>query len=424
MTTKVISTFCSCNDQEQRGFKKGQFRYPHASNIRPGQAELRRTTTGQVKKGSQSATPLDATYLRGSNQTLDAFAYPPNYSCGGHHPPHSASFGSTNVAQNIEDTKPYICPSPLDNIEVRGDKPTNQKRDKWAKRAKQKAKQSPNMAKMALLDTSRKRAYTSTFFCSQTVQITHEGQRKTMRCKRRWCTICSGVNAYHLRQKYTPIFEQFNDVIFVTLTAQTVKAAELTDHIRHITGTLSKIIEAKRKRENRTGTGWRLSGLRKVEVTIRPGGLYHAHLHLLLEGNLSHGRQLLTEWVRRMRTDGKRCSLKAQNVRKADKNAFAELTSYITKDSKKDDKNELVNHPARRQDHVWEAMTGIRSVHPINITASPQEQPTDDQETDNQETDTEAKKSEGNYIWYRNWTWVEHSTGEALTDCSPPDETG
>ena len=422
--TKVQSTFCSCNDQEQRGFKRGALRNPHASNIRPGQAEFYRTTTGQVKKGSQSATPLPATYFVGSCQTCDALRIPANYSCGGHHPPQSASFGSTNVLQNIEDAKPTAHPSPLDNIELRGDKPTNQRREKWAKRAKQKAKQGPNMAKMALLDTSRKRAYNSTFFCSQNVQITDEGHRKTMRCKRRWCTICSGVNAYHLRQKYTPIFEQFSDVIFVTLTAQTVKADELPSHIRHITRTLSKIIEAKRKRENRTGTGWRLSGLRKVEVTIRPGGLYHAHLHLLLEGNLSHGRQLLNEWVTRMRTDGKRCSLKAQNVRKADKNAFAELTSYITKDSKKDDKNELVNHPASRQDHVWEAMTGIRSIHPINITAAPQEQPTDDQETDTQETDTHAKKSEGIYAWYHGWTWVDFSSGEALTDCSPPNETG
>lgn len=284
--------------------------------------------------------------------------------------PASALPDKTNIG-NVRDISRYIT-----------NKAGQRKKKKKEKKEKspierlhtRKKLQQPNMLNMCRLyenedDERRALRYLRGAMCHNTFLLQESTLSKiSFSCGLRQCKMCSAARAYKQALKYIPILERMGSLVFVTLTAKTCKGSELKDQLRLRKLILSQIIEFYKKRNQRNPNAWRLIGLLKNEITIRPDDFYHPHFHLVLAGTHGDGNLLILEWMKRCRKkgiDSGWLSQKVIEVSTPDK-AITELTKYVCKDANgKEEK--ITSHPVERQRVVWEALEGTRTLHPIAL---------------------------------------------------------
>jgi hypothetical protein len=286
-------------------------------------------------------------------------------------------------------------------LEIRRDKPYKQKtkrnHDKPAhplvKQAKRKENQQPNTAAIieylrSVGDDKLEKKYQNQYFCRHWKYV-EQGKAipTSISCKNRSCAMCSAIRAAILFEQYKQPLSKFANLIFVTLTAQTVKGSELKERVKKLTEIIGRMIESQKQRYLRGKDPHRYRGLRKLEITIRPDDHYHAHFHLILSGSMYWGRRIVVEWLRQCKAEGIEVSRKGQNVQQAQSvtEALEELTKYVVKNGEYEEQegsdiNRLRNHPPERQLVVWDAMKGKRAVHPIDIKAVKREEEAEEAE--------------------------------------------
>jgi len=141
-----------------------------------------------------------------------------------------------------------------------------------------------------------------------------------------------------------------DDFYFVTLTAPTVKARELSNEVSKRYKAFTRIKDNIRKTY-----GIKLNGLRKTEIEYSElNDWYHPHFHIMIQGY--HNAKLVRDlWLKQF----KNASVKAQNIRfcdSNDSNNLVEVFKYAVKDVTKD------TTTAKAMDIIYSALEGVRTV--------------------------------------------------------------
>jgi hypothetical protein len=279
----------------------------------------------------------------------------------------------------------------LDNIQIRRDKVEENQSDekselrkKWLLNARKKHLQAPFMSDMIDYFQEKKdwkfeRKFTRTYHCRDEYQITHDGQALTLRCENRWCNSCSNMRAIRLRDRYQKPLSALDEVWFVTLTGMAVMPGEgrLKERLLVYKKVWSKLIGKYKKRAQRSGDYSRIRGLRKLEIEISKNiltfGYFHPHFHVITEGTESFMREFMSDWVAALQKHGIKASMKAQKAVRAERDEnghikMSELTKYVTKSLVEDpETGELKQVAPAAFAEIWEAVQGIRLIHPIDI---------------------------------------------------------
>lgn len=231
-------------------------------------------------------------------------------------------------------------------------------------------------------------------------------------CKTRWCLTCNRIRTALVILGYGPQFRNLEDLQFVTLTVQTCTRDELPDRIILFQKIWRQIL---RYNHNlcKKGRGRVLIGLRKAECTGRPGGKYHYHFHLMIEG-LENAEWLLEQWKKRTRESGLKVSDSAQDIRKADENTLVELAKYSTKIATKLKGKDYYLASAEQLDWIFQCLRGKRTYQPFGGLSAVEE-----------EFDDDALIGQALPDGLEGFLWTWHGTdwvselGELLTDFRP-----
>lgn len=174
-------------------------------------------------------------------------------------------------------------------------------------------------------------------------------------CNQRWCLVCNRIRTARLISGYLGEMQRFRNPYFVTLTKKTVTAEDLPASMAYMAETWRKIADTARKSRKK------FRGVRKAECTIRPGGLYHYHFHLVIEGK-GNAQWLINTWLDRM---GDQADARAQDMRPANDNSLKELFKYFTKLTAKDKAGKVELIDPKRMDVIFQAMRGKRVFQPF-----------------------------------------------------------
>jgi len=175
-------------------------------------------------------------------------------------------------------------------------------------------------------DSPLKKSYDNTFHCNNVK--TFDGDTLTASyCKNRWCSTCSRIKTAVLINNYLPYVSDFVTPYFVTLTLPTCSLADLPERIDYFQSTWRIMYNnAIHKNSFLSRSGIRFRGIKKFECTLRPGGLYHYHAHLIVD-SLEAAQWLVAEWLKR----NPLASPLSQDIRPADTRSLVEVCKYSTK---------------------------------------------------------------------------------------------
>jgi succinate dehydrogenase flavin-adding protein (antitoxin of CptAB toxin-antitoxin module) len=208
---------------------------------------------------------------------------------------------------------------------------------------------------------------------------------------------------------YEPELDNLIDPYFVTLTRVTCDKSELNNRILEMEDAWRLIyLQTKKAKFKREHNNQPFKGIRKMECTVRPGGKFHFHYHVIIQGE-EIAKHLLNQWTKRF-TDS---NWIAQDMRKADKGSYKELFKYFTKVTYK---SKITNYraldtvfKALRRKRVFQAFGGIKKAsEEIEETLSTQE--------------IDETLEDMFYKWnpYQN-DWFGTQTGQALVDEEIPE---
>lgn len=254
------------------------------------------------------------------------------------------------------------------------------------------------------------RAYKNTLYCNFRLTVGMDNTLTGTYCKNRWCMVCGRIRTGVLINGYISQLQGLKDPQFVTLTLPTVNSKELPQRIKDIEIEWRKITDASLK-----GKRIDFKGIRKAECTVRPNGMYHYHLHLLVSG-VDNAQWLVKQWLKRFPD----ANADAQDIRPADERSYKEIFKYFTKliSSKSD---ERVFDEFDRLDVIFTALRGKRTYQPFGGVKLVSE------DIDAKLYATELpKKFEGCQVGLI-FRWViqdwETQTGQTLTDYKPSEQT-
>jgi hypothetical protein len=215
------------------------------------------------------------------------------------------------------------------------------------------------------------RSYWNMYRCNREMVKDSKGNVKTRYCKNRLCLICNSIRTAALLDKYAPIFEAWEDELFmVTLTIENCEANQLKASIDEMQKSFIKAKDSIKKLHQK-GRAKKFEGLRKLECTSLRENDFHPHFHILVRGeeNAYLLRDYWVEVVQKSKIIS--CKLKGwdekeqrhvelQRVDKAFGNIGKELFKYFTKiisTSSKEKGNFIYTN---RLDTIFKAMKGKR----------------------------------------------------------------
>jgi hypothetical protein len=340
---------------------------------------------------------------------------------------------------------------------VRGKKQSQEPEEKEAvadlqaipKRAKRKYKQKGILVALMELKSPREKGYRNAYYCNhcmtvengkasagRLVAIMSEDARKVKKwerdhpgefypfkvmrdgafCKKRWCRICSSVQANQFIKKYLPVFQTFQKnrgAVMVTLTGPTVTGSELEQRVELMIKCFARIVDSEKRLYLKEPDKYnRLEGWRKTEITERPDDLYHPHFHIIIHGNISDGYRVVALWERAMAKEGVKIEANlAQDVTICDEDSMVELTKYISKDVTKGH-SAGSQEAAKRLDVIYAALEGKQVYSSFGFKLP---KPTVEEMTETaMENDANTTKSNDGEYHYSRHSWQRPDTGERL----------
>lgn len=201
-------------------------------------------------------------------------------------------------------------------------------------------------------DSFLAKSYERSTHCTGTLTPNAEGRLVAHYCKNRWCPVCLSIRIAVLINGYKPQLDKLKDPYFVTLTRPSCTAKELPLQIKRMGDAFRKIKHRKSMRN--------VPGLRKAECTTRPGGRYHYHFHIIIEGK-ENAEYLIKSWLKL----NPGSVLKAQDMHKADCSSMERLFKYFTKLLAKDKDGDLHMMDFRMLDVIFRALHGKRIFQPF-----------------------------------------------------------
>lgn len=217
-----------------------------------------------------------------------------------------------------------------------------------------------------------KKSYWSGYHCCHELEVNEGGNIVGRYCKTRWCLTCNRIRTALVILGYGPQFQGMEDMQFVTLTVETCTKDELPARITLFQDIWRQILKYNTNL-CRKGRGRVLIGLRKAECTGRPGGKYHYHFHLMIQG-LENAEWLLEQWIKRTRAAGLKVSEDAQDIRKADQNTLIELAKYSTKIATKIRGKDYYLATAEQLDWIFQCLRGKRTYQPFGGLSAVEEE--------------------------------------------------
>lgn len=196
-----------------------------------------------------------------------------------------------------------------------------------------------------------KKAYDNTYHCNQ--YKTYDGETMTGKyCKNRWCITCNRIRTAININHYSEQINKFGTPMFVTLTRPTCTIEELPGQLEHFAKTWRQIYKSANRNDRKAARlNVNLIGIRSIECTLRPNGMYHLHMHIILDG-FNNAHWLVSEWLER----NKDSSDAAQDARVANAGSLVELFKYAVKISK----DIIYNTDYERLDSIFRIMKGRR----------------------------------------------------------------
>lgn len=249
-------------------------------------------------------------------------------------------------------------------------------------------------------DSSLRKAYQRSIYCSDTYAPTEEGTLQTHRCRGRWCPVCASIQTAQMIAGYAPQLAKLDDLWFVTLTRPTVTAEELPEQIKTYQSVWSLMTR------QRYWKATKPKGLRKMECTIRPEGRYHYHWHIIIQGE-DNARWLIDQWLRR-NPDSDRA---AQDMRRVDNGGYIELFKYFTKLMAVDKSTGKRYIDFKRLDVIFQAIQGKRVYQPFGGLTKVEEE-IDDSKLIATDVPVEFLRL---WKWMTGVGYVDYQTGEVLT---------
>lgn len=248
------------------------------------------------------------------------------------------------------------------------------------------------------------KSYWNSYWCNRTLLAT-EGSVTSQYCNARWCLVCNRIRMAKMINGYITPLGKLSDKYFVTLTVPNCDASLLGVTIRKMLNCFKQITETMKKRKQRGDKDYQIVGIRKLECTYNEHtDTYHPHFHLIVSGE-NCASDIVKEWLHR----NPKCTIKAQDYRKANEGSIIELFKYFAKIVSK--VNGCYTIHLKSLDVIFCSMLGLRVFQPIGIKKVTE--------------DVEGLISE--YIGIEDgvWTWYESDwydeEGVALT-CYVPSE--
>lgn len=257
-------------------------------------------------------------------------------------------------------------------------------------------------------DSPMKKSYDNSYHCARVKEYDGEKMTSTY-CKNRWCYTCNRIRTAVNINNYGPEISKMGQPYFVTLTRPTCTIDELPGQIKKMETAWRRLYKySKMKTKAPYRNGIFLKGVRSVEVTLRPGGLYHYHYHFIVDG-WANAEWLRSQWLKRNPDSTEN----AQDVRPADKGAMMELFKYAIKMSVKvADSNDF-----KRLDKVFQALKGKRTLSTFGGFKVPKKVKDDEFDEIESQITEELQLRLGNdrsvWVWDdKAYDWVNKQTGE------------
>jgi hypothetical protein len=151
---------------------------------------------------------------------------------------------------------------------------------------------------------------------------------------------------------YMPVFKEFKNPQFVTLTRPNVTAGDLPGEIDDLIKKFRDLLLHLRRYKKIN-----LKGIRKLEVTFNwHESTYHPHFHLLVDSPGS-AKAILDEWLLR----NEAASPVAQHIRPANPGSYLEMFKYATKIAVAGDISDYA------KDIIFQAIQDKRIYQPFGI---------------------------------------------------------
>lgn len=248
-------------------------------------------------------------------------------------------------------------------------------------------------------------AYIKTIYCGEELMpvINDDGKRRlaSKRCEGRWCPRCQSIRIAKLIQGYSPELSKLDELYFVTLTAPTVEASKLPDRMTEFQKRWTSITRQRYWKQHKP------TGIRKVECTIRPNGMYHYHFHVIIQGK-EHAEWVVSQWLKRC----PEASGLAQDIRPVRQGEWLEIFKYFTKLVAQDKSTGKRFIDFKRLDVVMQAMKGKRVYQPFGGIKQVAEESVED-ELESVEIPREYHKL---WRWATGVGYIDEETGEILTN--------
>lgn len=254
------------------------------------------------------------------------------------------------------------------------------------------------------------KSYWNTYHCSATLSLRGSGKVNGTYCKCRWCMVCNAIRTAVCIKKYSPVFANWSDMYFVTLTQRTVPFEKLSSQIDEMQSIFSNIKGSVKKQYQRKNIDFKMVGVRKLECTYNTKSKrYHPHYHFIVQSK-EMALMLRSEWLKR----NANAQIQAQDVRKANTNSAKELFKYMTKVvCKTEDGQRAI--PSVALDNIFNALRGRRVLQNFGFRLPK-----------SSASVTTADIDDSEVIAILEWQdaatdWVNVDTGECITGYTPSD---
>ena len=184
-------------------------------------------------------------------------------------------------------------------------------------------------------ESSLLNSYKNTWYCSSVIEVDEEGMAKAKYCKNRWCPICQRNKMGAMINQYGPRLEQEQELWFLTLTRQNVRAEALKQEKVECTYHGQQFLE------DGSPDPWY--------------DTYHPHNHLLISD-----KELAEFIIKKWKELNPECSEDAQNIKRVKTaGGYLEIFKYFTKLIAKDASGRRF-FDAVHMDVIFRSMQGRR----------------------------------------------------------------
>lgn len=231
--------------------------------------------------------------------------------------------------------------------------------DSFLRKARKKALSQAVSSQLLQLHSPLWKGYYETYNCASV--LLQDGKRVTGQyCRRRWCNVCAGVRTNQLINGYKNALEATGEILMVTLTFRSVLGKDLTEAVKTLNTTFSKVM-TRLKRKHRI----KWVGIRGMESSYNQDEeTFNPHIHFATSNSYEECQLLVWEWLKEF---PETASHKAQDIRgkkryeeitgRQSSNPFLEIFKYTTKLI---DEDKIIPPPAL--DTIFQAFNKVRTV--------------------------------------------------------------